>query len=59
AMRRLEPGETLGPLMPAADALDRMAKGGASHLPVIDEGRLRGMLTRSKILHALETRRLM
>ncbi|MBI4348830.1 MAG: site-2 protease family protein [Elusimicrobia bacterium] len=59
AMRPLGPPEPLTRFTPAADALERMAKAGVSFLPIVEDGRVLGLLARAKILHTLETRRLM
>jgi len=59
AMRPLMAKEPVSRFTPAADALERMAKGGMNYLPVVDDGRVWGLLSRSKVLHTLETRRLL
>jgi CBS domain-containing protein len=40
----------------ALDALIKMAKGNVGRLPVLDEGRLVGIITRSDITKAVQTR---
>lgn len=59
AMRPIAPEERVAPETSAADALERMAKGAVQHLPVIDLSGIRGMISRTKLIEALETRRLL
>lgn len=59
AMRPIAPQERLELDTSAADALERMAKGAVLHLPVVDFAGIRGMISRTKLLEALETRRLL
>ncbi len=55
-MRPLGSLRLVEPATPAADALRTMAQEDVNQLPVVRDGRLEGVVTRSHILHLLQSR---
>lgn len=55
-MRPLEQLRTVSPNTPVTEALEMMAGDDVSQLPVVSNGRLEGMITRSNVLQFLHTR---
>jgi len=55
AMRPLQTIHTVGPATPVADALTTMARDDVNQLPVVVDGRLRGIVSRGHILRLLQS----
>ena len=55
-MRPLDATRTVGPNTPVTDALEVMASQDLNQLPVVSEGDLVGLLSRSNILQLIQTR---
>lgn len=55
-MRPLDQLHTVKPETSAAEALERMARDNVNQLPVVQDGHLKGMISRSHILQVLQTR---
>ena len=55
-MRPLDGTQTVGPNTPVTEALEVMARQDLNQLPVIKEGTLAGLISRSHILQLLQTR---
>lgn len=56
AMRSLEDLKTVTPSTPVSDALRIMSREDVNQLPVVTDGRLEGILTRSHLLRLIQTR---
>jgi CBS domain-containing protein len=56
AMRPIDALRTVAPDTPAADAFATMARDDVNQLPVVDRGRLQGVVTRAQILQLLQSR---
>lgn len=56
AMRLFKDLETVAPETPLAEVLARMAKADVAQIPVVQQGRLRGMVARDRILAYLQAR---
>lgn len=56
-MRPLERLETVAPTDGLGESLERMSREDVNQMPVLEGGRLRGVLTRGDILRVLQTRR--
>ncbi|OGO10937.1 MAG: hypothetical protein A2Z66_07710 [Chloroflexi bacterium RBG_13_66_10] len=56
AMRLFKDLETVAPETPLAEVLARMAKADVAQIPVVQQGRLRGMVARDRILAFLQAR---
>lgn len=57
AMREVREGAVAHPGEPLESALGKMAEAGGGNLPVVEDGRIAGIVTRSDILALLQTRR--
>lgn len=55
-MRPLDKLHTISPDMPVNDVLERMAREDVNQLPVVQNGRLEGVISRGHILRLLQTR---
>ena len=55
-LRSLDRLNTVSPDIPVADALERMNREDVNQLPVIQEGRLAGIISRGHILQLFQTR---
>lgn len=55
-MRSLEGLQTVGPDRPVAEALEVMGREDVNQIPVVQQGRLTGIISRSHILRVLQTR---
>lgn len=56
-MRPIADLHTVDPMTPAIDALEIIGRENVNQLPVIDDGRLRGVVSRERIINFLVTRR--
>jgi Zn-dependent protease/predicted transcriptional regulator len=56
AMRPLESMQTIRPDAPAEDALQMMGRSDVNQLPVVTDGRFRGVVTRSHLIDMLQLR---
>lgn len=52
----LQQMQSVSPDTPVVEALQRMGRGDINQLPVVSAGRMEGVLSRSHILHVLQTR---
>ena len=57
AMRPIETLFVVSPETPAAEALEVIGREGVNQLPVVDRGKLRGIISREQIINYLFTRR--
>jgi predicted transcriptional regulator len=55
-MRSLESLRTVGPERPVAEALEMMAREDVNQIPVVQQGKLAGIVSRGHILRVLQTR---
>ena len=55
-MRSLEGLRTVGPERPVAEALEMMGREDVNQIPVVQQGRLAGIISRAHILRVLQTR---
>lgn len=55
-MRSLEGLRTVGPERPVAEALEMMGREDVNQIPVVQQGRLAGIVSRAHILRVLQTR---
>ena len=55
-MRSLESLRTVGPERPVAEALEMMGREDVNQMPVVQEGKLAGIISRGHILRVLQTR---
>ncbi len=55
-MRPLESLRTVSPQQPVAEALEMMGREDVNQMPVVQDGRLAGIITRAHILRVLQTR---
>ena len=55
-MRSLEGLQTVGPERPLAEALEVMGREDVNQMPVVQQGRLAGIISRGHILRAIQTR---
>ena len=55
-MRPLESLRTVSPQRPVAEALEMMGREDVNQMPVVQDGRLAGIITRAHILRVLQTR---
>ena len=55
-MRSLESLRTVGPDRPLAEALEMMGREDVNQMPVVQEGKLAGIISRAHILRVLQTR---
>jgi CBS domain-containing protein len=55
-MRPLDALRTVAPDTPAAEAFTTMARDDVNQLPVVADGRLEGVVTRTQILQLLQSR---
>jgi Zn-dependent protease/predicted transcriptional regulator len=55
-MRPLESLRTVGPERPVAEALEMMGREDVNQIPVVQQGRLAGIVSRAHILRVLQTR---
>ena len=55
-MRSLESLRTVGPDRPVAEALEMMGREDVNQMPVVQEGKLAGIISRAHILRVLQTR---
>ena len=55
-MRALETLRSVGPERPVAEALEMMGREDVNQMPVVQQGRLAGIISRAHILRLLQTR---
>jgi CBS domain-containing protein len=55
-MRALDGLKTVNPATPVSDALKIMSRDDVNQLPVVSDGHLAGVITRSHVLRLVQTR---